>query len=123
MADEAASKYVDNRGVMVRERATISSDKTVVGDRVIWVIDTDGADITLSNELGQKGELTAMPDGVPQPVMIVKCAVDASGTNCLVKDEAGNTLFTFSADHSSTPAYAAFRLVSGDRNSVAWELA
>jgi hypothetical protein len=54
-----------------------------------------------------------------QPVIVIKCASDASVNNVLVKSEAGSTLYTFATDCSATPKYCVLRL----KTDGAWELA
>lgn len=119
MANAFASSYfVKNE--RPRRQATISVDTTCEGDSVTWVSDTAGADITLAKwDNGRYGEYI----DVMNPLIVVKCTSDSSSTNTLVKSEDGTTIFTFSGDHSSTPAYAAFRLVAGSFNTASWRLA
>lgn len=115
----AGSSFVPNE--QRQRRVTLTEDSTVWGDKVTWVVDTAGDDVTLPEY--DSGDTNNYHDSL-RPLIVVKCAVDASGTNCVVYNTDGSTaLMTFAADYSSTPAYAVFRLVSGNRNTNAWELA
>jgi hypothetical protein len=103
-----------------RGQATVSVDTTVEGDKVTWISDTAGADITLAKfDPSRASEYI----DVKNPLIVVKCTSDSSSTNTLVKSEDGTTLHTFIADHSSAVGYAAFRLVAGSRNTASWWLA
>lgn len=114
----ASSYYVKNE--RSRREVAISADTTCEGDAVVWVSDTAGADITLAKwDNGRYGEYM----DVLNPLIVVKCTSDSSSTNTLVKSEDGTTIWTFSGDHSSTPAYAAFRLVTGSYNTASWRVA
>jgi hypothetical protein len=116
----AFAHYYTTDSVYTRSQATISVDTTVEGDKVTWISDTAGADITLAKyDSGRHSEYI----DIKNPLIVVKCTSDSSGVNTLVKSEDGTTLFTFAADYSSTPAYAAFRLVEGNRNTASWRLA
>lgn len=106
--------------VTSRDQATISVDTTVEGDKVTWISDTAGADITLAKyDPNRHGEYI----DIHNPLVVVKCTSDSSGTNTEVKSEDGTVLFTFAADYSSTAGYAAFRLVTGSKNTASWRLA
>lgn len=119
MANAFSSSYFVKNEKSRRE-ATVSVDTTCEGDRVVWVSDTAGADVTLAGwDNTRHGEYI---DPL-SPLIVVKCTSDSSSTNTLVKSEDGTTIWTFSGDHSSTPAYAAFRLVTGSYNTASWRVA
>lgn len=104
-----------------RRQVTLTEDSTIYGDKVTWVVDTDGDDVTLGVfDSSSAGEYM----NVKNPLIVVKCAVNASGTNVVVYNSDGTTaLHTFSADYSSTPSYAAFRLVADVTGTNSWRLA
>lgn len=116
----ASSVYTDND--RSRKQSTISVDTTVEGDKVIWISDTAGADITIAKyDRNRHSEYI----NIHNPLIVIKCTSDSSGTNTLVKSEDGTTIFTFAADYSVTPGYVAIRLVAdgADKNTASWRVA
>ena len=120
MAVYEYASFTARDGDESRPEKTISVDTTVEGDRVVWVSDTAGADITVAQyNNGRASEYIHRNN----PLVVIKCTSDSSVTNTLVKSEDGTTLHTFAADYSTTPAYVALRLVTTSRNTASWRLA
>lgn len=114
----ASSVFVESE--TSRRQDTVSVDTTVEGDKVTWISDTAGADITIARyDKSRYGEYIDKFN----PLVIVKCTSDSSGTDTEVKSEDGTVLFTFAADYSTTAGYAAFRLVTGTMETASWRLA
>jgi hypothetical protein len=103
----------------IKQRSSIADDATIEGDDTVWVLTANDLEVIVRNfTSGRMAEYMGR-----RPMLVIKNTADCSVNNSLILDEAGNTLYTFAADNSVTPAYVALRLVDGDRNSVAWELA
>lgn len=104
----------------VRPRVTLTEASTVEGDAVVWVVDTAEDHVTLAKySAARAGEYIDRHN----PLIVVKHEADSSANNTLVKSEDGTTIFTFDTDDSAAPVYAAFRLVTGNRNTASWEVA
>ena len=58
-----------------------------------------------------------------KPYIIIKCSADCSVENATIKDEAGNTLFTFAANYSVTPGYVVLTLDSPTTGDFTWKIA
>ena len=122
MAKYYASDYLYRHDTkrMGRSDSLPDADSTIEGGVCTWLLGTalTGArTITLASyDSGRHGEYF----GHEKPVVLVKCAVDCSVNNAVIKDADGSTLFTFATDCSVTPKYVAFRL---NQAGTAWELA
>jgi hypothetical protein len=106
----------------ILDRVTISSigDNEVEGGGVVWVADTDiRGSIDSITVLDYDQSRHSCYDKHFKPHVIIKNNQNCSVNNMTVKDFAGNTLFTFAADNSATPAYCVLRLTT----ARAWELA
>lgn len=101
----------------IDEVTLADADATIEGDKVVWDIGTAlGAARTFTVRNYDKSRHSCYRG--KKPLIVIKCSVDASGNNAAIDDEDGTTLFTFAADYSVTPGYAAFTIDS----TGAWEL-
>ena len=120
MANLVASSYKTKSNYTLDRVSLGDSDNTIEGADVVFVQDTaltGERTVTVRNyDRARYGEYGP---GVNKPVIIIKNAVAANVNNLVIKDVAGNTLYTFSADNSVTPAYIALRL----KDDLTWELA
>lgn len=88
----------------------------VEGGGVTWVIsETIGSVTVLDYDQSRHG----CYDKKFKPHIIIKNITNCSQDNCLVKNMAGDTLFTFNANNAAVPAYCVLRLT----DCRAWELA
>lgn len=114
----ASSTYVPHEHS--RRQVTLTEASTCEGDKVTWVIDTAEDHVTLAKyDVNRSGEYI----DVHNPCIVVKHEADSSSNNTLVKSEDGTTIFTFDTDDSAAPVYAAFRLVTGSKNTASWRVA
>ena len=113
---------VNTKSDAVLTRGTVPDANTTIegGERVIWVCTTPTAERTITVKNYDRTRFDHyMNEGPRKPHIMIKCGVDCSGFEILVKDEAGNTLYTFTEDHSTTAIYIVLRLST----SNTWELA
>jgi len=88
----------------------------IEGGGVTWVI-SETIDVVTVLDYDQSRH--GCYDKKFKPHVIIKNITDCSQDNCLVKNMAGDTLFTFNANNAVTPAYCVLRLTT----CRAWELA
>lgn len=106
----------------VLNRATITiGDHYVEGGGLVWVAAHNIAGFVESiTLLNYDSTRAAQYRFGTHPHIIIKNTQDSSGTNLVIKNMAGNTLYTFAANNSVTPAYVVFRIDGTTKN---WELA
>ena len=88
----------------------------IEGGGVTWVISETIDEVTV---LDYDQSRHGCYDKQFKPHVIIKNITDCSVGNCLVKNMAGATLFTFAANNTVNPAYCVLRLTT----ARAWELA
>ena len=116
----ASSYYTPSESKKSRQQVTLTEASTVEGDAVTWVVDTAEDHVTLAKwSNNRQGEYI----DAERPLIVVKHEADSSSNNTLVKSEDGTTIFTFDTDDSAAPVYAAFRLVTGSKNTASWRVA
>ena len=117
MAVYSAENYYVGHLKSVDEATLPAADCTIEGDRIVWDLGTTLTVATTVTIRDYDATRANCYKG-PKPLLVIKSSVDASTYNVSIDDEDGTTLWTFSADNSSTAGFAAFT-VDADG---AWEL-
>jgi hypothetical protein len=88
----------------------------------VWEIDSAGAfDVVVEDY--DKSHFAEYPTPPNKPYVIFSCDLDKTGGTTLIKDEAGNTLYTFSGDYSVHKGYCVLVLDVPTTGKYTWKLA
>ena len=125
MANLYSSSYKTESNNILDTVSLGSVANTIEGGAVLWDADetsiATAPDITVRDyDKGRYGEYDFGGEGADlKPHIIIKGSANFSTYNVDVNNADGDTLYTFSGDHSSTPIYVVLKLTAAG----AWELA
>lgn len=110
-------------------RQNITAATTIVGGDCVWNISTIGAGgYAVTVNPIDMSQYNQWRNSELQPVVIIKCAADASANNVTIESSDGaagtTTHYTFAADYSVTPRYVVLRISAtmGADGTYLWEL-